>query len=68
MKLLSRNQAKTLWNRMSYADHYEMSTTFNFTDDKFAFKLQNNDLRPLWLSKYFEELFILKVQDYEEPV
>jgi len=62
MRLLNKNQVNYFKQNVSLFDWYDLVDSWTLLDDKYSMRLQNNDLRPAWLTNYVNDNLIINVE------
>lgn len=62
MRMLNRNQVNNFKANVSKFDWYDLVDSWTLLDDKYSMRLQNNDLRPAWLTNYVNDNLIINVE------
>jgi hypothetical protein len=68
MKLLSQNQAQTLFNKESYEKYADRLADIWFVRDMYLYQLRNDNAHQPWLQKYYDNLIVATRVRFEEPV
>ena len=62
MRLLNKNQVNYFKQNVSLFDWHDLVDSWTLLDDKYSMRLQNNDLRPAWLTNYVNDNLIINVE------
>ena len=62
MRLLNKTKVDYFKNNVSKVDWYDLVDSWTLLDDKYSMRLQNNDLRPAWLTDYVNGNLIINVE------
>jgi len=62
MRLLNKNQVNYFKQNVSLFDWYDLVDSWTLLDNKYSMRVQNNDLRPTWLTNYVNDNLIINVE------
>jgi hypothetical protein len=62
MRLLNKNQVNYFKQNVSLFDWYDLVASWTLLDDKYSMRVQNSDLRPMWLTNYVNDNLIINVE------
>lgn len=68
MRLLSENQAQTLFNVMPYEKYARALADTSWVNQHYAHVLRNDDWCPSWLQEYYDNLIVTTRVQFEQPV
>ena len=59
MRLLNKTEVRRFKQNVGIFDWYDLVDSWTLLDDKYSMRIQNNDLRPPWLTDYVNENLII---------